>query len=101
MAFSAHLPALGDAPVFGTIDRLVVGADDVLVIDYKSNRSVPDSPEQIPDGILRQLGAYAAAMAQIYPDRTIRTAILWTEGRRLMEVPPDLTDAALGRAAVS
>ncbi len=101
VAFSAHLPALGDRPVFGTIDRLVVGADDVLVIDYKSNRSVPDSPEQIPEGILRQLGAYAAAMAQIYPDRTIRTAILWTEGRRLMEVPPDLTDAALGHAAVS
>lgn len=101
VAFSAHFPALGDAPVFGTIDRLDVGADDVLVIDYKSNRSVPDSPEQIPDGILRQLGAYAAAMAQIYPDRTIRTAILWTEGRRLMEVPPVLTDAALGRAAVS
>jgi ATP-dependent helicase/nuclease subunit A len=101
VAFSAHLPALGDAPVFGTIDRLVVGPDDVLVIDYKSNRSVPNSPERIPDRILRQLGAYAAAMAQIYPDRTIRTAILWTEGRGLMEVPPDLTDAALGRAAVS
>ncbi len=101
VAFSAHLPALGDAPVFGTIDRLVVGPDDVLVIDYKSNRSVPDSPKHIPDGILRQLGAYAAAMAQIYPDRTIRTAVLWTEGRRLMEVPPHLTAAALGRAAVS
>ena len=101
VAFSAYVPALGDAPVFGTIDRLVVGADDVLVIDYKSNRCVPDSPELIPDGILRQLGAYAAAMAQIYPERTIRTAILWTEGRRLMVVPPDLTDAALGRAAVS
>ena len=100
-AFSAHVPTLGDAPVFGTIDRLVVGADDVLVIDYKSNRSVPESPEQIPEGILRQLGAYAAAMAQIYPGRKIRTAILWTEARRLMDVPPNLAAAALGRATVS
>jgi len=101
VAFSAHLPTLGEAPVFGTIDRLIVGPDDVLVIDYKSNRSVPDGPESIPEGVLRQLGAYAAAMAQIYPDLPIRTAVLWTEGRRFMEVAPHLVSAALGRAAVS
>lgn len=101
VAFSAHLPGFGDAPVLGTIDRLIVGSDDVLVIDYKSNRSSPESPEQIPEGILRQLGAYAAAMAQIYPDRRIRTAVLWTESRKIMEVPAQLAAAALGRAAVS
>nr|AAB51777.1 ORF993; upstream of trxA gene [Cereibacter sphaeroides] len=68
----------------GTIDRLVVEPDRVLAVDYKTNRVVPDRPEEVPEGILRQMGAYAEALAQIYPGRTIETAILWTQAARLM-----------------
>lgn len=84
----------------GNIDRLVIAPDRVLVIDYKSNAVVPTSPDQIPEGILRQLGAYAHMLGQIYPDRRIETAILWTRGAILMPVDPEIVRAALARATI-
>ncbi len=85
-------------PLMGVIDRLVVTPERVLAVDYKSNAVVPDSPEQVPEGLLRQMGAYAAALAAIWPGRKVETAILWTRAARLMPLPADLTAAALARA---
>jgi ATP-dependent helicase/nuclease subunit A len=90
----------GDRTLAGTIDRLVLTPDRVLIIDYKSNAIVPDRPEAIPEGILRQLGAYAHMLAQVYPDRRIETAVLWTKAPRLMAVDPEIVRAALVRATI-
>jgi len=79
----------------GTIDRLIVEPDRVLAIDYKTNRVVPTGPEDTPEGILRQMAAYAQALAQLYPDRRIETAILWTTQAQLMSLPPDIVSASL------
>ena len=84
----------------GTIDRLIVLPDKVLAIDYKSNRMVPERAEDTPEGILRQMGAYAAALAQIYPDRAVETAIMWTREARVMSLPPDIVSAALARTTI-
>jgi len=70
-----------------------------LAVDFKSKRQVPEGPEAIPEGFLRQMAAYGAALAQVYPDREIKTAILWTATQSLMDVPARLRDAALNRAA--
>lgn len=93
------IAALGGRRVAGRIDRLVISDDAILAVDFKSNRVVPETPEQTPEAILRQMGAYAAALAPIWQGRPIRTAILWTRTRRLIFLPPGLTDAALHRAA--
>ena len=85
----------------GTIDRLVVGEGRVLVIDYKSNALVPDRPEAIPEGILRQLGAYAHMAEQVYPHHRVETAVLWTRAPLLMPVDPDIVRAALARATIA
>ena len=92
---------LNGRQIAGTIDRLVVTPHDVLAIDFKSNRVVPDWGDQVPEGILRQMGAYAHALGQIYPDRQIRTAILWTAVPRLVHLDVDTVAAALARAAVA
>jgi ATP-dependent helicase/nuclease subunit A len=89
---------LGSQRALGTIDRLLVGPDRVLAVDYKSNRLVPQSPEAVPEGILRQMGAYAALLTQIYPDRKVEVAILWTATARLMPLPRALVMAALQQA---
>lgn len=81
--------------MLGTIDRLIIGPEVVRVIDYKSNAVIPDRPEQVPDGLLRQMGAYAAAVAQVFPGRRVETAILWTGAPKLMPLPPDIVAAAL------
>ncbi|MDR5652680.1 double-strand break repair helicase AddA [Ruixingdingia sedimenti] len=91
---------LGGRRMMGAIDRLVVTPDRVLAVDFKSNRIVPPRPEDVPEGILRQMGAYAAALAQIYPGRRVETAVVWTAAPLLMPLPQDLVNAALRRAAV-
>jgi ATP-dependent helicase/nuclease subunit A len=85
-------------PAEGSIDRLVVTAGGVLAVDFKSNLLVPDRPASTPESILRQMGAYAALLAQAYPDRPIRTAVLWTETGHLMPLDDDIVRAALQRA---
>ncbi len=97
----AEVPVSGEVQVFGgrraqaVIDRLIVGPDRVLAIDYKSNRDVPDRAETVPLGILRQMGVTAELLAQVYPDRRIETAILWTATATLMHLPPDIVRSAL------
>ena len=79
----------------GAIDKLVIGPNHVLVVDFKSNITVPDTADQVPEGLLRQLGAYGAACAQIFPDREVQTAILWTRTGRLMPLAHDIVRRAL------
>jgi ATP-dependent helicase/nuclease subunit A len=85
--------------LLGRIDRLVVEADRVLAVDFKSNRAVPASAGAVPEGILRQLGAYRAALRLIWRGRKVETAVLWTRAGRLMLVPDALADAAFARLA--
>ncbi|TLP65624.1 double-strand break repair helicase AddA [Parasedimentitalea maritima] len=86
-----------DDRLHGIIDRLVVTQDKVLAVDFKSNATVPTSAENCPEGLLRQMGAYAHALAQIYPDRQIETALIWTRTATLMPLPHDLVSTALMR----
>lgn len=88
----------GIGPMLGAVDRLVIG-ERILAVDYKSNAAVPERPEDVPEGLLRQLGAYAALLAPAFPGRDVDLAILWTAGPALMEVPRALAEAALARAA--
>lgn len=86
---------LGASRLHGIIDRLVISDDHILIVDFKTNAVVPESPAQVPDGLLRQMAAYAHAIQQIYKDREIRTAILWTRTAQLMPLPHDLVTKSL------
>ena len=80
----------GPDRLHGTIDRLLIEPERVLAVDFKTNAMIPATPEQVPDGILRQLGAYAHALAQIYPTHRVETAVVWTRTAKIMYVPHDL-----------
>jgi ATP-dependent helicase/nuclease subunit A len=73
----------------------------VLAVDFKTNTDVPDRPGDVPEGLLRQMGAYAEMLGAIYPGREIATAILWSRTAMLMELPQDLVMAALARSEPS
>ena len=94
---TAALPELNSQRIHGAIDRLLVDDQTVLAIDYKSNRAVPKTPEEVPEGLLRQMGAYHAALSQIFPDHRVGIAILWTESATLMPLPATLTANALAQ----
>ena len=81
--------------IYGMIDRLIVTDTKITAIDYKTNRIVPHDIAACPIGLLRQMGAYAHALAEIYPDRDIETAILWTQGASLVVLPHDIVRSAL------
>ena len=87
--------SVGDVPISGRMDRLVVTADRVLVIDYKTNRPAPDRIEDADPAYVLQMAVYASVLARLYPDRTVEAALVWTDGPRLMPVPADLMRAAL------
>jgi ATP-dependent helicase/nuclease subunit A len=82
-------------PMAGTADRLILGPGVVTCIDFKTNRAVPDRAEDVPAGVLAQLGAYEAMLAQIFPGHAVEVAVLWTATARLMPVPPAILRAAL------
>ena len=78
--------------VSGQVDRLVVTDEEVLVVDFKSHRLPPETVEATPVVYLRQMAAYRALLAQVYPERTISAALLWTEAPALVRLPAQLLD---------
>jgi len=81
--------------VSGRIDRLIVRDNQILVIDFKTDRIVADSPEAISGDYLRQMAVYRHLLSRIFPDRQITCHLLWTTGPKLMELPQALLSAAL------
>ncbi|MCA2011830.1 double-strand break repair helicase AddA [Cereibacter sphaeroides] len=86
--------------LWGVIDRLVLTPDRVLAVDFKSNRVVPENEARVPEGLMRQMGAYAHLLQGLYPDRQVETALLWTATGQLMTLSPQAVAAALDRAAL-
>ncbi len=83
--------------ISGRVDRLVVTPDRVLVVDYKTNRPSPARIEDADPAYLSQMAVYAAVLAEVFPDRPIEAAIVWTDGPKLMAVPEKVMAAALAR----
>ncbi|MBV9118932.1 MAG: UvrD-helicase domain-containing protein, partial [Acetobacteraceae bacterium] len=92
----AEVPMAGEVGgqvVGGTVDRLAVLADAVLVADYKSNRQPPAEPAATPVLYVRQMAAYRAVLRAIFPDRPVRCFLVWTETTSLVRLPDALLDA--------
>jgi ATP-dependent helicase/nuclease subunit A len=88
-------PGQPPALVSGQIDRLVVTASEVLIVDYKTNHAPPGAAADAPSGYVRQLALYRAVLQKLYPQRPVRAALLWTETAELMEVSAPALDAQL------
>jgi ATP-dependent helicase/nuclease subunit A len=88
-------PGLPQAAVSGQIDRLAVTQTEVLIVDFKTNQEPPKSLSAVPRAYVRQLALYRAVLGQLYPGRTVRAALLWTETAELMELSASALDAEL------
>jgi len=95
--------ALAEAPIAavlpngqviaGTVDRLLVEPDRIVLIDFKTGRRAPANLDQVPGHHLDQMGAYAAALRVIFPDRPIEAALLYTSGPTLIPLPAATLEA--------
>ena len=88
-------PAGRPVLVSGQIDRLVVTNSEVLIVDFKTNHAPPSRPDEAPRGYVRQLALYRAVLAKLYPQRVVRTALLWTEIAEFMEISASALEAEL------
>jgi ATP-dependent helicase/nuclease subunit A len=69
------------------------------VVDFKTDRRAPASLASVDAAYILQLALYAAVLKEIYPGRLVEAALVWTEGPRLMAVPPEAMAAALAALA--
>lgn len=83
---------IGGRRYAGVIDRLALGPDRALIVDFKTNRPPPQGPDGTPPAYLRQMALYRALARQAFPNRTVATAILWTEAPRLDPLADALLD---------
>jgi ATP-dependent helicase/nuclease subunit A len=81
--------------VSGQIDRLAVTRDTVVIADFKTNRAAPRRLDDVPPAYICQLALYRRAMLQLYPEKAVRAALVWTEIPDLMEIPAAMMDSAL------
>jgi ATP-dependent helicase/nuclease subunit A len=93
VAFQAALPQFGPhAQVTGRIDRLAVTADEVLILDYKTNRPPPDREDAVDPVYLAQMALYRDGAARIFPGRQIVCGLVWTDGPRLLRLSDTILD---------
>lgn len=77
---------VGQVVIAGSIDRLLVTETDVLAVDFKTGARVPADLAAVPPAHVAQMAAYAAALAAVFPGRSVRAALLYTAGPRLIEL---------------
>jgi ATP-dependent helicase/nuclease subunit A len=77
------------------VDRLAVTANEVIIVDYKTNRPPAHRSEDVDPAYVFQMAVYRAALAQIYPDHIVRCVLLWTDGPFILELAPAQLEAAL------
>jgi len=95
----AETPIVGtiDGPkgpeiISGQVDRLVIRENEVMIVDYKTNRPPPQQERDVPEVYIRQMAAYRAVLRKIWPDWPIRCVLLWTDGPRTMSLDEQRLD---------
>jgi len=99
VALAAELPEFGGIKVNGRVDRLAVSGDEVLVLDFKTDRAVPETEADVSAGYLSQIALYRAALKKVFPGKRIVSGLLWTAGPRLMQLSDGVLDAQLRAGA--
>ncbi|MCT4655741.1 MAG: double-strand break repair helicase AddA [Cohaesibacter sp.] len=90
----------GPRDVSGQVDRLVIKDDTILVLDYKTNRQIPQSDADIPTEYQIQMALYAHLLEPLYPGKALKTILLWTSGPELREVSAHQRQNALDHIGV-
>lgn len=93
----AEIPLAGvvaGREISGEADRIFIGAGEIIIADYKTDKNPPSDAASIPEKYLFQLAAYRAVLRQIHADKAVSCILIWTETAQAMAVP----DAQLDKA---
>jgi ATP-dependent helicase/nuclease subunit A len=77
---------VGRTVVSGRIDRLLIAADEVSIVDFKTSRRVPRTISDVPLSELRQMAHYVAAVERIFPGKNVSAALLYTHAPAMISL---------------
>ena len=107
---SAEVPVMGEVKlasgirsVSGTIDRLVVEEDRVLLLDYKTSSFVPSNVDAVPKDYVTQMALYRHLVERIYPNKPVLAVLIWTQapsGPKVMALPENTLNEAFDKIAI-
>lgn len=85
--------------MFGTMDLVVFSGDKIFLIDYKTDKKVPENQNSIPEKYIRQMSLYKDMLQSTYKDKKILCYLAWTHEPKLTYLEniktPDLKNLAL------
>lgn len=81
--------------VSGRIDRLSVADGVVTIADFKTNRSVPATADDVPITYRTQLAIYRELLKPLYPSHRFQCALIFTEGPVIHLLEDALLDRSL------
>ncbi len=81
---------IGSKYYAGQIDRITITENEIFLIDYKTNINPPKATAEVSEAYLSQMAVYATLLQEIYPNKTIRAALLWTQTPHLMPLDSSL-----------
>jgi ATP-dependent helicase/nuclease subunit A len=90
----AELPELGTR-IIGRIDRLAVTKDQVLILDFKTNRPPPTTESEVPQIYLTQMALYRAGAAKVFPGKRVVCGLVFTDGPRLLQLSDVVLNAQM------
>jgi ATP-dependent helicase/nuclease subunit A len=67
----------------------------VLIIDFKNSRKVPKDQNGVQTKYVMQMAAYRLALKQMYPDKQVKCALLYTREAKLVPVSGHKLNAAV------
>ena len=85
----AEVPLIGQLNgqiIAGQIDRMLIREKEILVIDYKTNQHIPKSADTVPAVYKTQMRTYKQLIKNIFPDKVVKTYLLWLQNITLMEI---------------
>ena len=85
----AEVPIMGEVDgkiISGQIDRLVVLEKEIWIVDFKTNRPAAHSPADVQTVYVKQMAAYKSLLERVYPQKTVKTFILWTDTTQMMPI---------------
>ncbi len=74
--------------VYGIIDRVVITANEIILLDYKTHRGSPSEHAELADTFKQQIGYYKRGIDQLWPDKQTKCGLLFTQRNQIIWLDP-------------
>jgi ATP-dependent helicase/nuclease subunit A len=81
--------------IHGRIDRLAVTDNQVLIVDFKTNRPPPMHENQVPEVYLAQMALYREGAKKLFSGRRVVCGLVFTDGPKLLQLSDVVLDAQI------